>query len=155
MRGAKQLWIGVLLAGLCTAAVAAGPKNGLNWQKDIFAGHQESVRTGKPMLLVFGADWCVFCKKLEQTTLAEPEMVKYVNDNFVPVHLDVDRDKKVASILEIKSLPCTVVLSPDADVLGRIEGFAKAPALYKQLAAARKLQSAVSPASGSGSNGGM
>lgn len=150
MNGAKRVGIGLVLVCLCAAAaVAAGPKNGLKWHKDIFAAHKEAVRTGKPMLLVFGADWCVFCKKLEQTTLAEPEMVKYINGNFVPVHLDVDRDKKVASILEIKSLPCTVVLSPDADVLGRIEGFAKAPALYKQLAAAKKLQEGVSPASGS------
>lgn len=149
MYGAKRLWIGIVVVSLGTAAVAAGPKNGLEWQKDIFAGHKESTRTGKPMLLVFGADWCVFCKKLEQTTLAEPEMVKYINSNFIPVHLDVDRDKKVASILQVKSLPCTVVLSPDADVLGRIEGFAKAPALYKQLAAAKKMQNGVSPASGS------
>jgi len=152
MSGAKRLWIGMLVVSLCgAAAVAAGPKNGLKWQQDIFAGHKESVRTGKPMLLVFGADWCVFCKKLEQTTLAEPEMVKYINQNFVPVHLDADRDKKVASILEVKSLPCTVVLSPDADVLGRIEGFAKAPALYKRLAAARKMQGGVAPASASSS----
>jgi thioredoxin-related protein len=153
MSGVKRLWIGVLVVSVCgVAAVAAGPKNGLNWQQDIFAGHKESTRTGKPMLLVFGADWCVFCKKLEQTTLAEPEMVKYINANFVPVHLDFDRDKKVASILEIKSLPCTVVLSPDADVLGRIEGFAKGPALYRQLAAAKKMQEGVSPASGSSSS---
>jgi thioredoxin-related protein len=151
MDGAKRLWIGIVVVSLGTAAVAAGPKNGLEWQKDIFAGHKESTRTGKPMLLVFGADWCVFCKKLEQTTLAEPEMVKYINANFVPVHLDFDRDKKVASILEVKSLPCTVVLSPEADVLGRIEGFAKAPALYKHLAAAKKTQEGISPASGSSS----
>jgi thioredoxin-related protein len=152
MSGVKRLWIGVLVVSLCgAAAVASGPQNGLSWQKDIFAGHKESTRTGKPMLLVFGADWCLFCKKLEQTTLAEPEMVKYINANFVPVHLDFDRDKKVASILEIKSLPCTVVLSPEADVLGRIEGFAKAPALYKQLAAAKKMQEGVSPASASSS----
>lgn len=150
MQGAQRLWISVVVVSLCaTALVAAAPKNGLNWQKDIFAGHKESTRTGKPMLLVFGADWCVFCKKLEQTTLAEPEMVKYINENFVPVHLDLDREKQVASILEIKSLPCTVVLSPDADVLARIEGYAKAPALYKQLAAAKKMQEGVAPASGS------
>ena len=148
--GAKRLWVGILVVSLCTAAaVAAGPKNGLKWQKDIFAGHKEANRTGKPMLLVFGAEWCVFCKKLEQTTLAEPEMVKYINENFVPVHLDLDHDKQVASILEIKSLPCTVVLSPDADVLARIEGYAKAPVLYKQLAAAKKAQEGVAPASGS------
>ena len=145
----NRLLLGLILLGFCgVMATAAGPKNGLNWQADIFAAHKVSLRDGKPMLLVFGADWCVFCKKLEQTTLAEPEMVKYINQNFVPVHLDVDKDKKVASILEIKSLPCTVVLSPNADLLGRIEGYEKAPSLYRKLAAAKQQQARVAPASG-------
>jgi len=151
---AKGFWIGAIMAGVCgTAAIAAGPDNGLNWKADIFVGHQESVRSGKPMLLVFGAEWCVFCKKLEQTTLAEPEMVKYINGNFVPVHIDVDHQKKVASILKVKSLPCTIVLSPDAEVLGRIEGYAKAPSLHKRLVTAHKQMSEIAPASGSSSAG--
>lgn len=147
----KRLWICMIVAGICgSATFAAGPKKHLNWQPDIYTAHQVSVREGKPMLLVFGAEWCVFCKKLEQTTLAEPEMVKYINTHFVPVHIDVDKEKKVASILEVKSLPCTVVLSPDADVLGRIEGFAKAPALHRKLADARRQQAEIAPASGAG-----
>jgi thioredoxin-related protein len=144
----NRLLNGLVLLGVCGAvAAAAGPKIGLDWQSDIFAAHKVSMRDGKPMLLVFGADWCFFCKKLEQTTLAEPEMVRYINENFVPVHLDVDKDKKVASILEVKSLPCTVVLSPNADLLGRIEGFEKAPSLYRKLAAAKQQQARIAPAS--------
>lgn len=145
----KGLCAGIILLGFCSSAILAeAPKNGLNWRSDIFVAHQESVRDGKPMLLVFGAEWCVFCKKLEQTTFAEPEMVKFINANFLPVHIDVDKQKKVATILEVKSLPCTVVLSPDADVLGRIEGFEKAPSMYKKLAAAKREQTKIAPASG-------
>lgn len=148
--GTKYVWMGLLALVLCgTAALAAGPKNGLQWQPDIYQAHKLAVESGKPMLLVFGADWCVFCKKLEQTTLAEPEMVKYINANFVPVHVDVDKEKKVASILDVKSLPCTIVLSPDADLLGRIEGYEKSPSLYRKLASAKQRQTAISPASGS------
>ena len=148
----KPQLLGVILLGFCcSAAIAAGPKNGLNWQSDIFAAHKVSVQQGKPMLLVFGADWCFYCKKLEKTTLAEPEMVQYINQNFVPVHIDVDKDKKVASILEVKSLPCTVVLSPNADLLGRIEGFEQAPSLYRKLAAAKQQQVRIAPASAAAS----
>lgn len=150
MRGAKKpLFLGLLLLGLCgPMALAGGPNNGLKWQSDIYAAHKASVRDRKPMLLVFGADWCVFCKKLEQTTLAEPQMVQYINQNFVPVHLDVDKDRKVASILEVTSLPCTVVLSPNADLLGRIEGYEKAPSLYRKLVAAKQQQALIAPTSG-------
>jgi thioredoxin-related protein len=149
MGRAKDYCAIVILLGFCTSAILAeGPRNGLKWRSDLFTAHQESVRDGKPMLLVFGADWCVFCKKLEQTTLAEPEMVKYINAHFLPVHIDVDKQKKVASILEVKSLPCTIVLSPEADILGRIEGFEKAPAMHRKLTDARVQQSKIAPASG-------
>ena len=100
------------------------PVKGLQWHSDLNSAHEDSLKTNKPMLLVFHADWCGYCTKLEATTLAEPGMVKYVNTKFVPVHLDLDKEPKIARILEVKSIPCSVVLSPDADLLGKLVGFA-------------------------------
>ena len=91
------------------------------------------------------------CKKLEKTTLRDPDMVRYINATFVPVHIDVDKQKRVAEILEVESLPCTIVLSPEADLLGRFEGFDKPAGLHKKLAAAKKLQGRVAAASGTDS----
>ncbi|MGD9854341.1 MAG: thioredoxin family protein [Planctomycetaceae bacterium] len=143
--------VGLCLLGLSVGFLEAGEngKSGLQWQPDLHTAHALAVRDNKPLLLVFGAEWCGWCKKLEKNTLGDPQMVEYINRTFVPIHIDVDQQKKVAEILEVESLPCTIVLSPEADLLGRFEGFDKPEGLYKKLAAAKQLQERVAPAAGS------
>ena len=51
--------------------------------------------------------------------------------------------------MDIKESVISILASNKPDVLARIDGYAKAPALYKQLAAAKKMQEGVAPASGS------
>ena len=75
------------------------------------------------MMIVFGAEWCTYCRKMEQTTLTDPSLIHSVNENYIPVHLDFDDERKIAEILEVDRLPCTVFLSPRADLLGRMVGF--------------------------------
>lgn len=121
------------------AADPASGSDGVAWQKDLKSAHTVAVRENKPLLLVWGADWCTFCKKLEQESLAHPTLARYINDTFVPVHLDYDKDEKVREILEVERLPCTIVLTPEAEQLERFEGFHPATDVYRKLAAARQL----------------
>lgn len=125
------------------------PQNQLKWQSNLQSAHKVATAENKPMLLVFGADWCHYCKKLERETLNSNEIAQYVNETFVPVHLDADKDKKVAEILKVSSLPCTIVLSPEANLLGRIDGFYTSAPYYKQLAAANQKHQVVQRTTGS------
>ena len=106
------------------------------WQTDLKAAHKLAVSTNRPLLVVFGAPWCTFCKKLERETLGDPNMAAFVNSSFVPVHLDFEKDRNVADILEVKSLPASVILSTDADLLGTIVGYVKSPEYRESLRAA-------------------
>jgi len=58
--------------------------------------------------------------------LGNPTMAEFINKEFIPVHLDFDKEQEAAQVLEVEALPCTVILSPDADLLGRVVG-AKQP----------------------------
>ena len=126
----------VVTAALATAAEPS--KNSVAWQSSLQEAHRLSVEQNKPMMLVFGAPWCHYCKKLETTTLADPSLVRYVNQNFIAVHVDVDDQPRVAKILEVESLPCTVILSPEADLLGRFQGFKQPAPFYSELSKARR-----------------
>ena len=141
-----------LLVCLVAAPLMAAPPegSGIDWQTDLKAAHKLAVRQQKPMLVVFGADWCFYCKKLEGETLGNRLMADYVRREFIPVHLDFDRDEKTAEILEVKSLPCTVILSPKVDLLGRIDGYVKPSEYYTGLQKARALQARIAQAERSG-----
>jgi len=114
-------------------AAEAPVESPIRWQRDLRSAQRISQSTGRPILVVFGASWCTYCKKLEAETLGHPSLAEYINTAFVPVHLDFDRDRRAAQILEVKSLPACVVLSPDADLLGTVEGYVRPPEFTKTL----------------------
>ena len=130
-------------------ATAGGPSilSDKVWHHDMQKAHQVAINEGKPMLIVFGASWCKFCTKLEKNTLTNPGMAQYISQNFVPVHLDLDKEKKIGKILGVKSLPCTIVLSPEADLLGKIVGYKSVEDMQAQLQRALKTQNVLRQAS--------
>jgi len=119
----------LLIGSVCLLAVANSfaepPKNGIHWETDLLKARDKALKSEKPLLIVFGAEWCTFCKKMEHTTLAEKEMVQKINADFVPVHLDFDKTKPVAKALNVKGIPSSIVLSTDAEILSRKDGYAK------------------------------
>jgi len=130
------------LASAETAGVgAAAPK--LKWHKSLKPAHKLAIETDKPLLIVFGASWCHYCHKLERETLSDKRLVAAIERDFIPVHLDFERDAKVAKILEVERLPCTVILSPQADLLQKTEGYTDYKGYVKILQASLEQRSAI------------
>jgi thiol-disulfide isomerase/thioredoxin len=115
---------------------AANPKSKVAWAKDLKTAHDAALEHDKPLLLVFGATWCTFCHKLHRETFTDRALAAFIDREFVPLALDFDEDERVVEILEVEQLPCTIVLSPAADLLLRYIGFAKPAAYQKELQSA-------------------
>lgn len=131
--------LGSVIAGgwsLSDLLAAANPKSKVAWQKNLKSAHEAAVEHNKPLLLVFGASWCTFCHKLHRETFTDRTLAAFIDREFVALTLDFDVDTKVVEILEVEQLPCTIVLSPEADLLLRYIGFAKADVYQKQLQSA-------------------
>ena len=128
------------LIGLSTwsaaRGAALGAKSKINWKKDLRSAHDAAVEADKPLLLVFGASWCTFCHKMHRETFTDRNLIALIEREFIPITLDFDKDTKVVEVLEVEQLPCTIVLSPQADLLLKSVGFAKADAYQKKLQAA-------------------
>lgn len=132
---------GILCASMATPLFAELPIPGLGgskvkWQKSLKTAQKLALQQDKPIMVVFGASWCTFCHKLERETLAERRTAAMIEREFIAVHLDFNKEERVAKILEVERLPCTVVLTPEADLLLKFEGFAEPKEFQSSLASA-------------------
>jgi thioredoxin-like negative regulator of GroEL len=125
-----------------TAATSASAEP-VRWHTDFYEAHRVAVSLDRPLLVVFGADWCRHCGRFEKDTLRRSDISAAIDAGFVPVHLDYDRDRRIAEILEVRSLPCTVVLNPEADLLGRVVGYAGADQFHAALRSAMAVQARI------------
>jgi thioredoxin-like negative regulator of GroEL len=95
----------------------------VRWRESYSAAYQESVRTGRPLLMEFGTGACFWCQKLETTTLREPQIAKLINEKFIPVKVDARIDTELAAAVAVQSFPTLFILAPDRTILTRREGF--------------------------------
>lgn len=144
------LIFGLLVAGGSIVALAARPnvypttpKPKIHWRSNLDQAHAEAVKSNKPMLVVFGAEWCTFCKKMDDTAFVDPTLVTFVNNSFVPVQLDLDQNQRTAAILEVDRIPATVALAPNADLLGRVIGYVNVDTYRESLSKVRTLHQKV------------
>lgn len=115
-------WLGPALALL----VAGAPTGkGVHWQRDFDAALRVARRDEKPLMVDFFAAWCGWCKRLDQTTYVDPEVVRRSED-FVAVKVDTEgrtQEIALAARYGVASLPTIVFLSPGGRVLLRVDGY--------------------------------
>ena len=93
-----------------------------HWGDDAFEAAQEE---DKPVLLAISAVWCYWCLVMEETTYADPEVMEFVNGNFVAVLVDNDHRPDVNARYNVGGWPTTSLLTPHG---GHIAGATYLPA---------------------------
>jgi thiol-disulfide isomerase/thioredoxin len=112
----------------------------VNWRQDYAAARKEATAAGKPLVLDFGTEGCIWCRRLDATTFRDPTVVQLLNDRFIPVKVDAEREERLTQAAGVQSFPTIVVVSPDGKVVNRHEGYADAA---KMSALLRQSMSAV------------
>jgi thioredoxin-related protein len=121
-----------LTALLClTAASAHGQE--VKWRYDYSAARNEAQKTGRPLFLDFSTEWCTYCKKLDVTTFRDPTVLQALNEQFIPVKLDGNREKRLVDYLKIQAYPTLIMAGPDGKILKTIEGYVDANRLRDHL----------------------
>lgn len=94
----------------------------IEWVEAFDKGISAARESKKPVVLVLYADWCGYCKKLMNTTLQDPR-IRQMNDDFVWIKVNSDKEKAYKDLYGQKSFPLTVILDEQGEILHRIEGF--------------------------------
>jgi len=75
---------------------------------------------GKKIFLHFYTYKCYFCKKMTRETFTDGEIGSYLNENFIPIRVNVNRERNTAFKYRVRAVPYNVWLREDGE---KIEGF--------------------------------
>ena len=79
-----------------------------DWSKDSFQAAKESE---KLILLDLTASWCHWCHVMDETTYSNPDIIRRIQADFIPIRVDIDKRPDVSERYNRGGFPTTAFLS--------------------------------------------
>ena len=118
--------IGLTLLIVCCLSIGAvgdaAAVEVINW-RSYEEGLVVSKVEKKKVFLHFYADWCVFCGKMAKETFQNPDVISYLNNHFISVRVDTDKEPGTAMKYGVMGLPSTWFLTERGEAIGTVPGF--------------------------------
>ncbi len=135
----KTTFAGItLIMSLIVIFPAVGhPAGSLTWYS-IEEGLALGNSQGKKVFIHFMANWCRYCHQMDRETFQDPAVVAYLNENFIAVKVDTDKQQKVADIFGVRTLPDNWFISEKGDRLGYRQGYIPPATFMKILESVKK-----------------
>ena len=110
---------------ICLFTVTSGPAasaDSIKWYP-----YDEGMAVGKiekkKVFLHFYANWCFYCRKMAQKTFQDASVVAYLNDHFIPIRVDSDKDRKTSAKYGVRGLPSNWFFMETGESLGNLPGY--------------------------------
>lgn len=132
-----------LTLGLLFFASIGYSQDQITWLKfeEAVAANQSDP---KMLLVDVYTDWCGWCKKMDKETFTDPEVVKYVNENFYAVKLNAEDNERtfdfmgkkfseaqMAASMRVRSYPNFVIIEPTLQNIAQLPGYRPADAFLE------------------------
>jgi thioredoxin-like negative regulator of GroEL len=121
----------LVLCCLCSAAPALAQE--VEWRADYPTALREAKEKNRPLMIDFGTENCFWCKKLDALVFHEPAVAGLINERFIPLRVDAEREPRLAADLHIESYPTVVLASADRQILDVQVGFLEARPFQEKL----------------------
>jgi thiol:disulfide interchange protein DsbD len=105
----------------------------------------EAKQAQAPVVMDFGANWCLPCKKYETDVFANPDVHRAISDGYVALKFDVtkdtDADRAAQEKYKAATLPTVIIVGKDGKELRRFGEPIPSPSEFlKALEAAKQAQ---------------
>ena len=107
----KKVLSVLLLLIVSHSAIASG-----NWTYNLESAKKMAIATNKLIFIDFTASWCGPCKRMERESWSDTE-VKKLMSNYVPVQIDLDRNRILAQKYDVRGIPNLLILDANGKVL--------------------------------------
>lgn len=77
----------------------------------------------KLIFLYINADWCTYCRLIEQEFTRSEEFQKIIDDNFIWVTLDFEENLALARRFGLRGPPAMIVLDQNGEAITGIPGY--------------------------------
>ena len=122
MKIKNRLMSGVLTALIAaTAGVSPAQAASITWTESLTTAMSQSKKTGKPVFIDFSAVWCGPCKEMKKTTFKDAKVIAE-SKKWIMVHIDGDKQEKVAAKYKVEAYPTLLIMSPKGREVSRVVG---------------------------------
>jgi len=94
----------------------------IDW-KQYNEGIRLAKKQNKKMFLHFRADWCRYCVQMDRYTFKDDSVVQFINEHFVAVKVDGDKEKSIANVYKVAGFPDNRFIDEKQKEAFRVPGF--------------------------------
>lgn len=116
----RGVWAGVIIA-LAVSGARAEPL-GPAWLASAEAARQQSLATGKPILIYFYGERCPACKVMQRDVLSRSDVLDALQAQYVLMQANADQVPALAKQYGVVALPTTVAITAEGQPLDKIQG---------------------------------
>jgi uncharacterized protein YyaL (SSP411 family) len=89
----------------------------IQWRSWGDAAFGEARDQNKPVLLAISAVWCHWCHVMDETSYSTSDIIRVINEKYVPVRVDNDERPDVNRRYNMGGWPSTVFLTPEGEII--------------------------------------
>jgi len=89
----------------------------IKWRTWGDAAFGEAREQNKPVLLAISAVWCHWCHVMDETSYSSADIIRVINEKYVPVRVDNDERPDVNRRYNMGGWPSTVFLTPEGEII--------------------------------------
>ena len=123
-RKSKSGWFLVLaMAGFgLSSVIYKSPVPDAAWGGDLSVAQARADQLGKPVLVQFTTDGCMYCVRMERNVLPVPEVKAAVSD-FEAVRIRWPQEGEIVERYGVEVFPTFLVINPDGTPIKGITGY--------------------------------